>query len=246
MTDDSRVVVVTGGGSGIGRAIVERLAFDGYRVAVADILALEQLSQTLCDISGDLYWARCDVASRDDVNSFMAGVMDRFGQVDGLVLNAGIYPVSSFVDMTEDEWHRVFQVNVDQLFYFSQACLPDMCSRAWGRIVAISSTTFHAGVPQQVHYVASKGAVIGFVRSLAAEVGNDGVTVNSIAPGLVRTEHTESGPQRDLFEVIAQQQAIARTESPHDLTGPVSFLLSDDAGFITGQTIVVDGGWVRS
>lgn len=246
MSRHGRVVVVTGGAAGIGRAIVERLVEDGHQVAVADISDDEALDRLMSEVPGEVYTQTCDVASKDDVESFVIDVRRRFGRVDALVLNAGVYPVSPFQAITTDEWRQVFGVNVDQLLHFSQACLPEMRERGWGRVIALSSTTFHAGISGQVHYVASKGAVIGFVRSLAAEVGNDGVTVNSIAPGLVRTENTDSGPQRELFEVIAQQQAISRTELPGDLTGPVSFLLSDDASFITGQTLVVDGGWVRA
>jgi NAD(P)-dependent dehydrogenase (short-subunit alcohol dehydrogenase family) len=121
-----------------------------------------------------------------------------------------------------------------------------MREQQWGRVIIIASNTFHAGVGEMTHYVASKGGLIGFLRSLAAEVGAEGVTVNGIAPGLTRSPGTLAGPQREmgLFDLVLQGQAIKRTEEPEDLVGAVSFLASDDASFVTGQTLCVDGGWV--
>ena len=136
-------------------------------------------------------------------------------------------------------------VNLDSLFHLTKAFLPGMRAAGWGRIVALASNGFHTGPPGLTPYVASKGGVIGFVRSLAGEVGADGVTVNAIAPGLTRTPGTLAGPQVAWYERVAGTQAIPRTETPADLTGALSFLISDDAGFITGQTLPVDGGQVR-
>ncbi|CAB4959164.1 unannotated protein [freshwater metagenome] len=246
MMKEPRVAVVTGGVAGIGRALTERLASDGFAIAVADKSDPSSLVEALHSQGVKAFGQICDVSSPDDVRAFAEATLGRFGHVDVLVMNAGIYPVSAFVDMTWAEWDRVFSINVDQLFHFTKAFLPGMLDRKWGRIVCISSTTFHAGVPMQSHYVASKGAVIGFARALAAEVGESGITVNTIAPGLVRTENTAAGTQSGLFDALAAQQAIKRTEEPADLVGPLSFLVSEDAAFITGQTLIVDGGWVRT
>jgi NAD(P)-dependent dehydrogenase (short-subunit alcohol dehydrogenase family) len=138
-------------------------------------------------------------------------------------------------------------VNVDSLFHLSKAFVPGMVERRWGRVIAVSSTVFHTGTPRFAAYTTSKGAVIGFVRALATEVGEAGVTVNSIAPSLTRTPGTLAGPQGKLgwFEITREQQAIKRTQEPSDLVGAVSFFASDDAAFITGQTLPVDGGLTR-
>jgi len=132
------------------------------------------------------------------------------------------------------------------MYLMGQAFVPGMVERGWGRVVSVSSTTFHSGIGMNTHYTASKGGVIGFSRSLAAEVGEYGVTVNTIAPGLTRTATTAGGPHAAWFDMLAQQQAIKRTQEPQDLVGALSFLASDDAAFITGQTLCVDGGWMRA
>ena len=139
-------------------------------------------------------------------------------------------------------------INLDSMFLLSQAFLPHMREQGWGRIVGISSAMFHAGSPGSLHYVASKGGIIGFVRALAAEVGPDGVTVNAIAPGLIRSDGTSKGihDELGLFDMVVAHQAVKRNGLPDDLTGAISFLLSDEAEFITGQTLVIDGGLVRA
>ncbi|MDH6590023.1 NAD(P)-dependent dehydrogenase (short-subunit alcohol dehydrogenase family) [Streptomyces sp. SAI-133] len=241
-----RVAVVTGGAAGIGQAFAQRLARDGFDVAVADLSAADNTLRLIKEEGRRGYAGECDVSSSDSVRRFADGVLADLGRVDVLVNNAGIYPATAFLDMDWQEWRRVLDVNLHSVFHFGKAFLPGMVERGWGRVVSVSSTTFHSGIPNNTHYTASKGAVIGFTRSLAAEVGRYGVTVNSIAPGLVRTGTTETGPQAALFDLLAQQQAIPRTEEPSDLVGALSFLASDDAGFITGQTLCVDGGWVRS
>jgi len=156
--------------------------------------------------------------------------------------------VSTFADMSFEDWRRVLSVNLDSMFHVCHELLPGMQEQGWGRIICIASTTFHAGTPGMSHYVASKGGLIGFLRSLAAEVGESGVTVNAIAPSLVRSKGTIEGPHEEmgLFDFVAQGQAIKRTQLPEDLVGAMSFLTSDEASFITGQTLVVDGGWVRA
>jgi NAD(P)-dependent dehydrogenase (short-subunit alcohol dehydrogenase family) len=243
---NGKVAVVTGGAAGIGQAFATRLAADGFDVVIAD---LGDASDTVAAVSALGRRAAaytCDVSSADSVAEFSKSAVDDFGRIDVLVNNAGIYPATAFLDMSWEEWQRVININVNSLFHTAKAALPGMVERGWGRIISVSSTTFHSGIPFNTHYTASKGAVIGFTRSLAAEVGEHGVTVNSIAPGLVRTATTSTGPQAQMFDVLAQQQAIKRTQEPADLVGACSFLASADSDFITGQTLCVDGGWVRA
>jgi 3-oxoacyl-[acyl-carrier protein] reductase len=223
---------------------VERLAREGARVVVADVGDASQTLRLAAAAGGEACAVRCDVSSEQDVAQLAATASERYGPADILVHNAGIYPLVDFAEMTLADWRRVMAVNLDSAFLLCQAFLPAMRRRGWGRIVCLSSTAFHAGMGGMVHYVASKGGLIGLVRSLAAEVGGDGVTVNALAPSLVRTQGTTDDPRA--FEAVAASQAIQRTQLPGDLAGALSFLVSDDAAFVTGQTLVVDGGRVRT
>jgi NAD(P)-dependent dehydrogenase (short-subunit alcohol dehydrogenase family) len=241
-----RVAVVTGGATGIGQVFAERLAEDGHRVVVADLSPADDTIALVEKAGSEGLALRCDISSPESVTEFAAQVHEAYGRVDVLVNNAGIYPATLFADMDFAEWRKVMSVNLDSIFLFGKAFVPGMIERGWGRVVSISSTTFHSGIAYNTHYTASKGGVIGFTRALASEVGAGGVTVNSIAPGLVRTDTTAHGPQSAWFDSLAEQQAIKRTEEPGDLAGALSFLASDDAAFITGQTLVVDGGWMRA
>jgi NAD(P)-dependent dehydrogenase (short-subunit alcohol dehydrogenase family) len=187
------------------------------------------------------------MAAAASVAAFAQAVNERYGRCDVLLACAGIYPVAHLSETDFELWRRVMSVNVDSLFHLCKAFVPGMVERGFGRVIAISSTVFHTGTPRFAAYTASKGAVIGFVRALATEVGPAGVTVNSIAPSLTRTQGTTAGPQDELgwFELTRELQAIKRTQEPADLVGAVSFFASDDAAFITGQTLPVDGGLTR-
>lgn len=239
-----RVAVVTGGAAGIGQAFVERLAREGMRVVIADLADASDTVARAEAAGGEVLAVRCDIASEEGVAALAEASRERFGPADVLVHNAGIYPLVDFAEMTFADWRRVLAVNLDSAFLLCDAFLPGMRARGWGRVVCLSSTAFHAGMGGMVHYVASKGGIIGLVRALAAEVGGDGVTVNAIAPSLVRTKGTTDDPRA--FDAVAASQAIARTQVPGDLTGALSFLVSEDAAFVTGQTLVVDGGRVRA
>jgi NAD(P)-dependent dehydrogenase (short-subunit alcohol dehydrogenase family) len=242
------VAVVTGASQGIGQAFAERLARDGAAVVI--VAHQRPADETLALVEaagGEALVQRADVSSFEEVAALGRAVQDRFGRADVLVNNAGLQPSKPLLEMELEEWRRVMEVNVDSLFHTCKTFLPGMVERGWGRIVNISTTAFHAGMANNTHYCASKGAVIGFTRALAPEVGDDGVTVNAIAPSLVRTPTTEARPgAEETFQSFAQNQSIHRPQEPADLVGALSFLASDDAAFVTGQTILVDGGWMRS
>jgi NAD(P)-dependent dehydrogenase (short-subunit alcohol dehydrogenase family) len=244
---EGKVALVTGAAAGIGQAYATRLAADGADVVVVDIA---DGAETVAKVEAEGRRAialTCDVADEPAVAGLGEGAA-ALGPVDILVNNAGIYPFKPFGEMSFAEWRRVMAINVDSLFLVTQQFLPAMRAKGWGRVICVSSGMFHNGTPGASHYVASKGAVIGLVRSLAAEVGEEGVTVNAVAPGLVRSAGTSTGfhDSAGLFEKVASVQAIKRTQMPDDLDGVVSFLATDDARFITGQTLVVDGGLAHS
>jgi len=242
-----RVAVVTGSAQGIGAAYAKRLAADGACVVLADVGDAQRTADLIAAAGQRAHVVRCDVSDPDSVATLESAAAD-LGGADILVHNAGIYPMQPVQEITFADWRRVMAVNLDSLFLLTQAFLPAMRAQGWGRVVGVATGMFHAGAPGSPHYVASKGGVIGYVRALAAEVGIDGVTVNAIAPGLIRSEGTSTGihDAMGLFEMVAQHQAIKRNGKPDDLTGLMSFLVSDDASFITGQTLLVDGGASRA
>ena len=240
-----RVAVVTGAASGIGRAYARALAAEGASVAVVDIA---DGSGTVAEIEeagskGASFMA--DVTSPAQVAAAAGNIGAALGAVDILVNNAGIYPNQPLAEMSIDDWRRMFAVNVESMFLTCQAFTPSMKSRGWGRVVNMTSNSVGLVIPGFTHYIASKMAVIGLTRGLATELAEFGITANAIGPSLVRTATTEAGPEV-FFEVVPQMQAIKRVQLPEDLTGTLTFLVSDDAAFITGQTFYVDGGLVRA
>jgi NAD(P)-dependent dehydrogenase (short-subunit alcohol dehydrogenase family) len=240
-----KVALVTGAAQGIGQAFTARLAADGADVVIVAHKRPPTVTLELVDEAGVRSLVHhADVSSAADVAGLASAVEAEFGRVDILVNNAGVYPMQPFLGMTYEEWREIFAVNTDSIFHLCQAFVPGMVERGWGRVVNVSSTSFMEGMASYTHYNAAKAAVVGFTRSLAIEVGPHDVTVNALAPGLVRTPTTDSGPQADgMFEGFLDEQCIKRTERPADLAGALSWLASEDAAFVTGQTVVVDGGW---
>ena len=240
---EGRTALVTGAAVGIGREYARRLAADGARVVCADLNTPDETLELIQAEGSEGLGVQCDVSSPDDIAALRAAV-ERFGGADIVVHNAGVYPMQQFAEVTFESWRHVLAVNLDSLFLVAQAFTPTMIERTWGRLIAISSGMVHAGAPIAPHYVASKAGVIGLVRSLAGSLGPYGVTVNAVAPGLIETPGTLTGPQRELglFEALIEVQAVKRTGRPEDLAGMVSFLASDDASWMTGQTVLIDGG----
>jgi NAD(P)-dependent dehydrogenase (short-subunit alcohol dehydrogenase family) len=248
-----KVAVITGAAKGLGQAFARRLAEDGVHIVIADVEPAAETVKLVEEAGREALACSCDVTSPDAVAALAAQVERRFGRCDILINCAGIYPQRPFEQMTFADWRQVLSINLDGLFLVTAAFVPGMKRRGWGRIVNLASSTLGSVVTGFVHYVASKGGIVGFTRALASELGPDGITVNAISPGLTRTPGTLARLPRvgmssmeEEFASIATMQAIKRGEVPDDLVGTVSFLTSDDAAFMTGQTLNVDGGRVRS
>ncbi len=248
-----KVAVITGGAKGIGQAFAKRLAEDGVHVAIADMADAGETVKLVETAGRHALAVVCDVSNEDSVATMAKQVQQKFGRADIVVNCAGIYPQQDFAGMTFADWRKVLSINLDGTFLVTAAFVPGMRVRKWGRIVNMASSTFGSVTTGFAHYVASKGGVIGFTRGLAGDLAADGITVNAIAPGLTRSPGTIVRKPRpgfanmdEEFEAIARLQAIKRPEVPDDLVGALSFLTSDDAAFMTGQTLNIDGGRVRS
>jgi NAD(P)-dependent dehydrogenase (short-subunit alcohol dehydrogenase family) len=248
-----KVALITGAAGGIGQAFAKRLAADGVHIAVADLAGGEETVKLVEAAGRNAIAVACDVSDPDSVAAMARQVQQKFARVDIVVNCAGIFPQQDFAGMTFADWRKVLSINLDGTFLVTAAFVPGMKARKWGRIVNMASSTFGSVTTGFAHYVASKGGVIGFTRGLAGDLAADGITVNAIAPGLTRSPGTIVRKPRpgfanmdEEFVAVASLQAIKRPEVPDDLIGAVSFLTSDDAAFMTGQTLNVDGGRVRS
>ena len=242
-----RVVIVTGGAQGIGRAIADGLVAEGARVVVADLAGAPEAAAELTAGGSEALGLRVDISSEADTLAMARETLDRFGRIDGLVNNAGIYASlvpTPIEELDVDEWRRVFDVNVLGLFLATRAVLPAMREQRAGRIVNIASGTPFKGVPFLLHYVASKGAVVAMTKAIAKEVGDTGILVNAVAPGFTMSDGVlaNSVQVQKLQEVSVKARVIQRDQFPSDVVGSVVFFCSDDAAFITGQSLVVDGG----
>lgn len=241
---EGRVAIVTGAAQGIGRAIAERLGQEGATVAVADINGGGAQSAAEA-IGGDAFAVACDIGDPSSVNALHEAVMDRAGRLDSLVNAAALVPFVPWDDLTFDEWRRIMRVNLDGLYLMCRASSDIMRKAKYGRIVNICSNALFAGTPNMAHYVASKGGVFGFTRALATELGGDKITVNAIAPGLTDTEGVQETPHKDAFDFVEMLQAIKGRGGPADIAPAVAFLASEEAHWVTGQTLAVDGGMIR-
>jgi 2-hydroxycyclohexanecarboxyl-CoA dehydrogenase len=229
-----KTAVVTGGGSGIGLAVARRLRADGLDVATIDL----RPSDTDLALTAD-------VTDRSQVDAALSAIRARLGPVTVLVNAAGLDGFKRFTNITFEDWQRVIDVNLNGVFQMTQAVLPDMVEAGWGRIVNISSSSTHSGAPYMAHYVAAKSAVNGLTKSLALEYGPHGITVNAVPPGFIDTPMLRSAEDNGFLGDI--EQTIARTPvrrigKPEDIAAACAFLVSEEAGYITGQILGVNGG----
>ncbi len=243
---DGRVAIVTGAARGIGAAYAGALAAEGAQVVVTDILDPAKTVDEILAAGGIAIGVVADVTDDASMLEMTRQTVDAFGKIDICVTNAALFAdlkQQSFSDIDLDEWDRVMRVNVRGVFQTIKAVMPEMKKQQYGKIINISSGTVFKGVPMMLHYVSSKGAILALTRALAREVGNDNICVNAIAPGLTMSEKLADSEQwANVKDANAASRAFKRDELPEDLVGAVVFLASSDSDFITGQTLVVDGG----
>jgi len=237
-----RSAIVTGGGSGIGLAISERLAADGIAVGVLDLNgdAADEAAAKITAAGGTAIGLEADVTDRPSIDAAVAAITEAHGAPTILVNNAGLDGFSPFLDITLEQWNRIFEVNLTGTFHCCQAVVPAMLEAGWGRIVNISSSSAQTGSAKMAHYVASKGGVIGLTKALAMEYVAKGITVNHVPPGFIDTPLT----RQTLGDVqaVAAMMPMKRAGTPEDVAHAVAFLASEEAGYVTGQTLSPNGG----
>jgi 2-hydroxycyclohexanecarboxyl-CoA dehydrogenase len=242
-----KTVVVTGAASGIGLATAQRFAWDGAKVAVWDINdeGAKRAAADLVAAGAKAIASRVDVSNRAQVNAAVERVHAEFGPVQILVNNAGVTDFCSFMEMTEENWDRVMSINLKSMLVVTQAVLPDMLAAKWGRIINISSSSAQTGSARMTAYAASKGGVIAFTKSLAQELAPTGITVNNVPPGFVDTPMLRGEGVAGMgvsVDAVAARSPMRRAGRPENIAAACAFLASDDADYITGHTLSVNGG----
>jgi 2-hydroxycyclohexanecarboxyl-CoA dehydrogenase len=242
MTLAGKTAVVTGAARGLGRAIALRLAKEGAAVSAWDLNAdgVRETAGLIAAAGGRAIAVQCNSAKADEIARAVAETHARLGQIAILVNNAALSPFMKFQDITEQVWDELMAVNLKGPFLCCQAVIPDMLEARWGRIINISSSSAQTGSARQTHYAATKAGVIGFTKSLAMEFADTGVTVNNVPPGFVDTEGLQESPVD--VEGFAQRTPMKRPGRPENIAAAVAFLASDDADYITGHTLSVNGG----
>lgn len=241
-----KVAIVTGSAQGIGKAYAMKLSQEGAKIVIADILDAEGVQLEIEGKGGKAMAIHTDVSDEASTEEMAKKTIERFGRIDILINNAAMFAnivTKPFYEITPEEWDNVMSVNLKGIFLCCKAVYPQMKKQGKGKIINIASGVFFKGLPFFLHYVTSKGGVIGFTRSIAREVGDEGICVNSLAPGYTVTELSEeSEHDQGVINAVLASRCFKRQATPKDLLGTLIFLASDDSDFITGQTIVVDGG----
>ncbi len=244
----AKVAIVTGGGSGIGLAVSERLAADGAAVAVLDRdgAAADEAAAKLTAAGSTAIGVAADVTDRARIEAAVAEVADAIGKPTILVNNAGLQGFDKFLTITPELWARLLDVNLTGTFHCCQVVVPHMLEAGWGRIVNISSSSAHSGQPLMTHYVAAKAGVIGFTKALALELAPKGITVNTIPPGFIDTPMLRESEAKGLLgagvDAIAARTPVRRAGRPEDIAAACAFLVGEEASYVTGQVIGVNGG----
>ena len=244
MALSGKTAIITGGASGIGLAISRRFARDGAAVAVWDIdeASAQRTADELIAAGGKAIACRVDVADRGQVEAATATVRERLGAADILVNNAGISNFTPFLDLTDEAWDRMVTINLKGVFICTQVALPDMLAAGWGRVINISSSSTQTGAAKMSHYVASKGGVVGLTKSLATEFAEKGVTFNNVPPGFIDTPLLRATLSDEMIAAQVQGSPMKKIGSADDIAAACAFLASEDAGYITGHTLSVNGG----
>jgi NAD(P)-dependent dehydrogenase (short-subunit alcohol dehydrogenase family) len=244
-----KVAIVAGSARSLGRAYALRLAQEGAKVVVADILDGQETVDAITKGGGEALYIHTDVTSEKSTQEMAQKTTERFGRIDILINNAALFSTivkKPFYEIPAEEWDAVMAVNLKGPFLCAKAVYPQMKRQGKGKIINVSSGAFFKGLPHFLHYVVSKGGNVALTRSLARETGEAGICVNTIAPGYIETEYFKEHPQDppEVIKAIVASRCLKRAGTPEDLTGTIVFLSSDDSDFITGQTIIVDGGSV--
>src|ERR1700722_2687104 len=241
-----KVVIVTGAAAGIGAGVAKLFAEGGAHVFLADLNGpdLKSVTANLQAAGGSAFGFEANAGNRDAMAKVVDDAMTRFGCIDVLINNAGIYPRQPFLEMTEEQWDGMHDINLKSVFHCTKLVMPHMVRQKSGAIVNISSVTFFIGLQNLTHYVASKGAIIGFTRALAREMGEHNVRVNCITPGAIETEGERKLMSKQKADKVMALQSLKRRISPLDLARVCLFLSSDLSDAMTGQTLNVDGGWI--
>ena len=244
-----KVAIVTGGGQGLGKDYALALSREGARIVVVDIVDTQETKLAIEEGGGEALGLHVDVSDEESTMSMAQQTIERFGRIDVLINNAAFF--ASIVkrpwhEITGQEWDDVIRVNLKGTFFCCKAVYHQMKKQGKGKIINISSGTWYKGSPLFIHYVTSKAGVVGLTRALAREVGVDGISVNAVAPGLTESDALKKNPidTQEMSQATINSRCFKRAEQPEDLIGTIVFLASDESDFITGQTIVVDGGSV--
>jgi 2-hydroxycyclohexanecarboxyl-CoA dehydrogenase len=242
----TRTAIVTGGGSGIGLAVSERLAAGGQPVAIFDLNAdgAKAAASAIEDAGGRAIGLQVDVTDRSGVEAAVAEVRRHLGPPTILVNNAGVAAFEDFLQIDINEWRRMIEVNLTGTFQCCQVVIPDMLAEGWGRIVNISSSSVHSGTRRQAHYVAAKSGLVGLTKCLALEFAPFGITVNTIPPGFIDTPLLRQADREGALDIekVTAATPVGRPGRPEDIAAACAFLVSEDAGYVTGQIIGVNGG----